>query len=157
MDYRAVRQALQALRFERRMDVPELAEAAGINKTTLYRLEEFDADPDRAVDLGTLEKLTNALDLTLSEFFLRIEGLNAPVVLGTDPSSTITQEPPDAVARTPVRRPLDDHNAVIAGNSRALVRLAETIDGLATELRLAREQAAGTGAREPRSATGTGK
>lgn len=77
MDYRKIRETLQAIRFERRMDVPELAEEAGINKSTLYRLEDVSEDAERAVDLETIEKLTSAMEITLSEFFRRIEGLPA--------------------------------------------------------------------------------
>lgn len=77
MDYRRLREALRALRFEKKLGVPELATDAGLNKTTVYRLEDVDTEPDRELDLVTLEKLTTAMGLTLSEFFARIEGLPA--------------------------------------------------------------------------------
>lgn len=78
MDYRGIRAALQALRVERKMGVPELAEEASLAKTTVYRLEDLAEDPDREIDLATLEKLVSALGLTLSEFFARLEGAEEP-------------------------------------------------------------------------------
>jgi transcriptional regulator with XRE-family HTH domain len=69
MDYKRLRGALRDIRFERRMTVPELAEETGLAKSTIYRLEELEEEPDRELDLDTLEKVTAALGITLSHFF----------------------------------------------------------------------------------------
>lgn len=74
MDWRRVRETLRDLRIESKMDVPELAEEAGVNKTTVYRLEELDEEPDRVIALATIEGLVRAMGLTLATFFARVEG-----------------------------------------------------------------------------------
>ena len=84
MDWVLLRKGLQDLRIERKMGVPELAADAGIAKTTVYRLENLNDDPDRGPDLETIEKLTTAMGLTLSSFFARIEGLKTAESGGHD-------------------------------------------------------------------------
>lgn len=68
VNYRRVREVLRDRRFERRMSVPDLAEEAKVDKTTVYRLEDLENDPDRIPDFETIEKLVEALDMPMSEF-----------------------------------------------------------------------------------------
>lgn len=76
MDYRRAKEVLRDRRVELRMGVIELAQEAGLHKTTVYRLEEaIKEDPNKPIEFETMEKLATALDLTLSDFFARIEGL----------------------------------------------------------------------------------
>lgn len=93
MDYRRLRETLQKLRFERRMGVPELAEDAQLAKTTVYRIEDIEAEPNREIDLNTLEKLTTALGIGLAEFFARLEGREH------HPQPTTPDDAPDPVQR----------------------------------------------------------
>lgn len=133
MDYRRVREALKALRFEKKLGVPDLAQDAGLAKTTLYRLEDVDDDPAREVDLVTLEKLVVAMGLTLSEFFAKIESgvdLNQGHEGVTTLPSLIPPSTGAADARSPVPRPASDLRDIIETNSAALIRLARAIDQL---------------------------
>jgi transcriptional regulator with XRE-family HTH domain len=75
MDWRRVRKTLQELRIEKKMGVPELADDAGLAKSTVYRIEDVDDEPDKELDLLTIEKLTAAMDVPLSTFFARVEGV----------------------------------------------------------------------------------
>lgn len=155
MDYRRVREHLRALRVARKMGVPELAHDAGVNKTTLYRIEEITDDSDREIDLGTLEKLVVALGLTLSEFFSEIEGLKSSLIDGNNRTPSSPQvHGAGVLSRTATALPLDDTNAVIAANSSALVHLARTLERVSAELvgelRAAREQDAAPRAHKSR-------
>jgi transcriptional regulator with XRE-family HTH domain len=75
MDWRRVRETLRDLRLEKKIGPTELADDAGIAKTTVYRIEDVNKDPDKEMDLETIEKLTAAMDVPLSVFFARVEGI----------------------------------------------------------------------------------
>lgn len=62
---------LRQLRTDAGMTPEELADDAGVSKSSVYRIESGEtASPD----VETLRRLADALDLTLSQFFGRIEG-----------------------------------------------------------------------------------
>lgn len=75
VEWKAIRQALRVRRAELHMEVNELRTKSGIGRTTIYRIENIADLPDHVMDLETVEALSNAMGLSLSELFLRIEGL----------------------------------------------------------------------------------
>lgn len=75
VNYRMARTVLRERRFELQWRVRDLAEKAGVERTTIYHLEKIEKEPDHEPDFKTLEKLALAMGLTLSAFFARIEGL----------------------------------------------------------------------------------
>jgi transcriptional regulator with XRE-family HTH domain len=138
MDYERVRRTLRDLRAERKMGVPELASEAGINKTTLYRLEDLD-DSERGPDLETIEKLVTALGSSLTEFFARVEG--AGTVADPGQSKGIAREATDPPVRAAsiVRGELSTTDrGIITGGFAAVV---EALERSTTRLIEAREQA----------------
>jgi len=77
VDWRGIRNALRMRRAEIQMPVNELRDRSGISRTTIYRIENVTDIPDHEMDLETVAALTNALGLTLSQLFGRIETLRA--------------------------------------------------------------------------------
>lgn len=75
MDYVRARDVLRERRFELRLSIKDLASMADVERTTVYRVENTKAAPDYRPDFETMEKLASAMNLTLSQFFARIEGL----------------------------------------------------------------------------------
>lgn len=71
--------ALRQLRTDAKLSPDELADEAGVSRSTVYRIESGEvADPD----LPTLRGLANALELPLSELFRHVETLTASRHIG---------------------------------------------------------------------------
>lgn len=143
LDWGRVRAELRSLRSELGLTREQLERASGVEQTTIYRIENTKKLPDHKPDFDSIEALVTGMGLTLSEFFVRIEGLKAQPVPSTDQRS-------NGGDRAPVSRlPLDDTNAIIARNTAALDELIEVAKLVAGELRTAREQAPSARARPP--------
>lgn len=85
LDWRAVRAELRRLRDVNDLTREELQKLSGVEKTTIYRIENTKELPDYKPDFDTVDALLAAMDITLSDFFARIEGL--PPTRQTDPES----------------------------------------------------------------------
>lgn len=141
---------MKRLRTDKRMTADELAAEAGVSRSTIYRIENGEIQNP---DLESLTGIATALELTLPEFFTRIESSTAQPLPGTNlPAATNSRVDDAGSTGTPVRRPLDDTNAIIAANSSALVALARSVEGLKDELRRTREQAAAPRPRQSKRA-----
>ena len=86
MDWAAVRHALRAVRREKRVTLRALHEKTGISPSTVNRIERVSKYPAHKPDLDTLYALVEAMDVTLSEFFGRVEGIT-PVSLQQEPQT----------------------------------------------------------------------
>lgn len=105
MDYRRVREVLRECRFQLDLGVKEIAEKSGLERTTIYRIENLKELPDYKPDLETIEAVIKGLGLTLSAFFARVEntGLQALPSRSTDrlpPASEDARGNPSAVPET---------------------------------------------------------
>lgn len=128
MDYQRARGALRQRRFDRGMDANELADKAGVERTTVYRVEALKKNPGYKPDFDTLEKLVGALGWSLTEFFAQVEGAD----LQTEPLSDRTAPPAPSLGHDlSLPRPLDDTGALLAGLARAIARLTDSVDHLA--------------------------
>jgi transcriptional regulator with XRE-family HTH domain len=67
MDVRQAREALRERRFRQRVSVTDLADRSGIDRSTLYRIENTKKFPDYEPEIGTLRKLAAVLGLTLGD------------------------------------------------------------------------------------------
>lgn len=85
LDWRAVRAELRRLRDVNELTREALQKLSGVEKTTIYRIENTKELPDYKPDFETIEALLRAMEVSLSAFFLRIEGL--PPTRQTDPES----------------------------------------------------------------------
>lgn len=70
---RQVREALRRLRTEARLEPEEFADEAGVNRATVYRIEDF--SKNYAPKIETVSALAESRDLSLAEFFASIEGI----------------------------------------------------------------------------------
>jgi len=136
---RKIRVALRQLRVEANMTPEEFADEAGVSRATVYRIEELNTSYAPRVD--TVAALVVSRGMTLSSFFARIEGLQAPSNGGTTSVPLITIQrsldsngPNPPVSSSSAPKPLDDTNAVIAANSAALVHLARALDRIGERL-----------------------
>ena len=153
VDYVRARKVLRDRRFELRMGVNELADASGVNRVTIYHLEKVEKEPDHKPDLDTLERLATAMDLTLAQFFARIEGLQAQTLSDKDPHIS-TESGSGANSVVSARRPLDDPGALLYAGTSATVALTKAIRELTDEIRTAREQTATARHHTPRKNAG---
>lgn len=94
MDWTAIRLELRAVRKEtkasgRRASGLYLKETAGVDPSTLNRIEGVKKYPNHKPDLETIEALVRAMGLTLSAFFARIEGVSVspPTIKADDGDS----------------------------------------------------------------------
>ena len=87
VDWRGIRQALRVRRAELHLGVNELREKSGVGRTTIYRIENISELPDHVMSLETVEALSSAMGLTLSELFARSSLLQADAPSVTLPSS----------------------------------------------------------------------
>lgn len=83
---------LMRLRTDARMTTEELADEAAVGRSTVYRIENGTTP---SPDVDTLRKLTDALDMTLTDFFALVErgesaGLPIVEVGDTTPASLLT-------------------------------------------------------------------
>lgn len=85
----AVREELRRLRDQRDWTQGELASRAGVEVTTVHRVENTKRMPDYQPDFDSIERLVKAFGFTLSRFLLQIEGLPA----AQPPSTTVETEP----------------------------------------------------------------
>lgn len=78
------------LRAERKRHYPNsraAAKAAGLGASTVAKIENIKSYPTYDPGIGTVEQLLDAMGLTLSEFFLRIEGNQTETDSGRAPTS----------------------------------------------------------------------
>lgn len=79
LDWGAIRLELKRAREVRpdgKMSVRTLAKKAGIDASTINRIEGIGKYPDHKPDLPTLVAIVTGLGLTLSQFFGRVEGVD---------------------------------------------------------------------------------
>lgn len=74
-EWTTIRRELRAVRKERRITLRVLHDKTGISPSTVNRIERVEKYPNHKPDLDTLQVLTRAMGVPLSEFFGRIEGL----------------------------------------------------------------------------------
>ena len=148
LDWTAIRAELRRLRDANNLTREELQAASGVEKTTIYRVENTKELPDYKPDFDTIGAMLAAMEITLSEFFAKIEtdqGLRASAdSVTTVPSSTQV----GSDGRPPLL-PLDDVGALLARNLAATAAVVRSLDGLVSELRADREQAPSARAHEP--------
>lgn len=84
VDAKQVRAALRALMGKQTPD--EFADAAGVDRSTIYRILKVGGKYSPKVE--TVSALVEAQGLTLSEFFLRIEGTHQPIEHSTGTASS---------------------------------------------------------------------
>lgn len=137
LDWTAVRAEVRRLRAENNLTRQELQALSGVEKTTIYRVENTKELPDYKPDFDTIVRLLTAMEVTVSKFFARIEGLTPTAEVATVSPSPATLGGGD---RSSIPRTLDDTTAIIAANSAALVALARSLDRLTETLAGAREQ-----------------
>lgn len=75
VDWRQLREELRKARSESGKSLRQLKADAGIDPSTVHRIENVKRYPDYQPDLDTLDALTRAMGLSLAVFFGRIEGL----------------------------------------------------------------------------------
>jgi transcriptional regulator with XRE-family HTH domain len=146
VDPAEMRHALRAERLNRNWSLDDLAEKSGVNRSTIHDIE---TNTGGKPQIGTIARLVEGMGLTLSQFFARIEGLQAH-----DVSETLPTPAPNPHGNhgssNPVRRiSLDDTNAIIARNTAALDELIEAVRMVGGELRATREQNANARAPQP--------
>lgn len=78
-----VREELRKLRAGRGWTQKDLARKAGVEVTTIHRIENTKGLPGHQPDFESIEAIAKAFGFTLSEFFLRIEDLNGQEARGT--------------------------------------------------------------------------
>jgi DNA-binding XRE family transcriptional regulator len=149
MDWGRIRQEIRAVRKEHKITLRILHQKTGVSPSTVNRIERVEKYPAHKPDLETIQTLVSAMDLTLSQFFARIEGLQTH-----DVSETLPTPAPNPRGNhgssNPVRRiSLDDTNAIIARNTAALDELIEAVRMVGGELRATREQNANARAPQP--------
>lgn len=150
VDIAGMREELRKLREQGDLTLDQLAGASGLNRATIHAIENIKREPNLKPDLNTVERIVQAMGLTLSQFFARIEALQPqPSMRTTMPSLNHTLPPEQDGSTTHVRRPLNDIGALLARNTAALDELIEAVRGISGELRATREQAAGPGAHQP--------
>lgn len=159
VDFHRLRAALAKERDRAGMTLDDLAEKSGLNRATIHSIENIKREPDLKPELETVERLASAMELTLSEFFERIEiapsdlpSINSPVTTtaASDRQPDIAKGNPHGsggeVSRSAL--PLDDIGALLARNLSANVAVTRSLDALVAELRAAREQATAPRARK---------
>jgi DNA-binding XRE family transcriptional regulator len=82
VDTKTVRKALRQLRAEQKMSPDALAAKSGVDRATIYRIEDLNADYSPRIE--TVGALVEALGSTTTMFFWNIEGLTHHL----DPSLT---------------------------------------------------------------------
>jgi transcriptional regulator with XRE-family HTH domain len=73
VDFHGLREALRRHRAARGFTLDAAADASGVNRHTIHRIENIKREPEMQPELDTIEKLVRAYGLTLSSFFAEIE------------------------------------------------------------------------------------
>lgn len=74
-----VRRALRAVRRERKpqgFTLDKLSADSGVDRAAIHRIESVEKYPDYEPGIETVARLVDAMGLTLSEFFSRVEGFD---------------------------------------------------------------------------------
>lgn len=82
VDYRTAREVLRRARQRQQpaMSLDAAAKKTGLNRATIHSIENIKREPNLQPELETIERLVVAYGMTLSSFFLQIEGLQNPKV-----------------------------------------------------------------------------
>lgn len=137
VDFDAVREALRREREARIGSRAKMEERSGVSEGTIFKIETKWTDPRTkapyvpGADL-VLRLVTALPDITVSEFFARIEGLKAQPAQSTNAVSNSNGGGTPLSPAPPL--PLDDTNAVITRNTNAIARLVGAIDQLSDRL-----------------------
>lgn len=91
LDWPALRGELRRLRAENDLTREELQKLSGVEKTTIYRIENTKEMPDYKPDFDTVSALLVAMEITLSAFFARIEGVAAPASNESEPLPAVAE------------------------------------------------------------------
>jgi transcriptional regulator with XRE-family HTH domain len=78
MEMLQAREALRELRFRQRKAINTLADESGIDRTTIYRIENTKRLPDYQPELQTLHRLAVALGTTLAQLAPTVGAPTAP-------------------------------------------------------------------------------
>jgi transcriptional regulator with XRE-family HTH domain len=145
MNWVAVREGLRRVRVERRVSLRKLHDVTGVNASTIHRIESIKKYPAHTPDLETIDALVRGLGLTLSGFFLTIEGPAVTNSAGDNhPHATHSRAGDvDSVQAQADRNVIDTHAFVRIGEAIAL-GIERGIDRLLA----ARKQDADSGADE---------
>lgn len=74
---------LRQIRTDRRLTPEDLADRAGVDRATVYRIENL--NDSYAPRIETVSALTDALGLSLADFFMRVENLTPIAELAPPP------------------------------------------------------------------------
>jgi len=92
MDYRAAREALRERRFRLRWSIGRLATAAGVDRSTIYRIENTLTLPDYQPEWATMVKLARILDTTLDTLTAEPAAATTPAAPAPSPLQAEAQE-----------------------------------------------------------------
>jgi transcriptional regulator with XRE-family HTH domain len=77
VDYMQMRKALRRERIAAGLTLDALAQRSGLNRATIHSIENVKREPTLRPELNTVDRLVNALGLTLASFFARLETSSA--------------------------------------------------------------------------------
>ena len=78
-----IRGALRRVRREKDWTLDKLRDESGVDRTAIHKIENTKKYPTYEPGIDTVSKLVEAMGLTLSQFFARIEVLHPPVAPST--------------------------------------------------------------------------
>lgn len=93
-----IRSEVRVVRRAREWTLDKLRDESGVDRAAIHKIENTAKYPDYEPGVDTVRKLVEAMGLTLSDFFLRIEGLRPTE--GSDQQSATPTSKADPNART---------------------------------------------------------